>query len=234
MNDILYCPLDLPPVPKELTVELAELLYDYIPNFNEKQIAYLRSKNQVNAYTWKLIKLHIEQGSSPSDIVSGPEIERWKNRENQWEWSVKAKQYTPKLIEYIEKYLPFDNLKYIVILNSTGIVDEHLDIPPGISEEMKSNLLTTEPSQYRLLLDGAISNSSFYIKNEKVGKRYTELPPSSPGWAMGAYTCLHGNDESKDNQKLLCFINGNLNLEKHKELISASYNKYKKYAITNC
>lgn len=233
MKNILYCPLDLPAVPRELTLTSAENLYDYTPNFNEKQIEYLRSQKKVNAYTWKLIKLHIEKGSSPAEIVSGPNVDTWKSRTNEWTWSEKAVIHTPLLIKYIEDHLPFDSLKYIVILNSVGTVDPHLDIPPGVNEEMKQKILETEPSQYRLLLDGFIAPDSFYVTNDQIGKQYTNLPNSSPGWVMGAYTCMHGNDESKPNQKLLCFITGNLNLKKHADLIEKSFDKYKGYSVLN-
>jgi len=232
MNDILYCPLDLPPVPKELTVESAELLYDYVPNFNEKQVEYLRSKKQVNAYAWRLIKLRTELNTNPAEPCSGPKADRWQGHDNQWDWTATARSHFPLLIEYIEKYLPYDYLKYVVILNSVGQVDPHFDIPPSVNEALKEQYIKSEPSQYRLLIDGSM-NDTFYVQNRKIGKMHTILPQESPGWVMGTYSCQHGNIEKAGDKKLLCVITGQLNLEKHKKILEKSYQRYSDYAIVD-
>ena len=48
---------------------------------------------------------------------------------------------------------------------------------------------------------------------------------------MGTYSCAHGNDQSLSGQKLLLYVMGDLDTERHLDLIGRSYDKFKEYAI---
>jgi len=106
-------------------------------------------------------------------------------------------------------------------------------MPLTASIEEKKNYLDHEPSIYRLLIDGNIHSNSFYVATMSAGKKYIKMPNDSPGWAMGCYSCAHGNDEKISNQKLLVYLMGDLDTEKHNDLIESSYAKYKDFAIAS-
>ena len=79
----------------------------------------------------------------------------------------------------------------------------HLDLRDDIKQKEKNYYRDNDPCFYRLLLDGDLNRDTFYIFTKTLGKVYCTLPRSSPGWAMGSYSCAHGNDEVEPNKKLL-------------------------------
>ena len=48
---------------------------------------------------------------------------------------------------------------------------------------------------------------------------------------MGSYSCAHGNDEADANQKLLLYVMGDLDLDRHRDLVERSAKIYKEYAV---
>jgi hypothetical protein len=71
------------------------------------------------------------------------------------------------------------------------------------------------------------------VSSDTTSKTYTKLPKDSPGWVMGATSCLHGNDDSVTGHKVLCYAMGDLDQDRHYELIERSYNKYKDFAVVD-
>lgn len=224
MKNILWTPLDLPPLPKEITLDNITSLFNYIPNASEEQRKEFAEKRQHYLYAWNSYRLR---------AVSGNGEQSWtvQNSNNDWQWTADAREQCPKLIEYIETYLPFKKIKAASIMSSTGVVPSHYDMSVNATDEEKRNYIFHEPSLYRLLIDGGIHSNSFYVESQTVPKTFCNLPVDSPGWAMGCYTCLHGNDESTPHQKILLYIMGDLDTEKHTSLITRSVEKYKNYII---
>lgn len=222
LNKILYVPLDLPVVPKDLSLE--NIAYTFVPENSVNEIEELKLKRKHHLYAWN------------SFIIRSP-----KNRNNEsyssqlddieWEYTIEASKQCPNLIKYIETYLPYNKFKFIAAISSRGEVPMHFDHTESIPYTEQHFYKANDPCYYRILLDGSINDKSFYIYTKKLGKQYCSLPSDSPGWAMGSYSCAHGNDESLTGQKLLLYVMGDLDLNRHHELICRSFNKFQRYAI---
>lgn len=224
MNNILWVPLDLPLPPRELTLEKLQEHYTFVPNISDQDKAELEKQKKHHLYAWNSFRIH-----TPDQAVSNPYETQVDNFN--WSWTSQAIELCPNLIEYIKNYLPFKKFKYITAISSNGTVPLHLDLTDNISEEEKLSYKDNDPCFYRLLLDGEIHRDSFYVYTKSLGKIYCTLPDSSPGWAMGSYSCAHGNDEAVPNQKLLLYVMGDLDVERHNELIDRSYKIYKDFAV---
>jgi hypothetical protein len=224
MNNILFVPLDLPPIPKELTIEGIKNLYHYIPNSNSKE--QLRDEKRYWMSEWKVLKLRVN-----TDIGTKQAHFRGQYSTGEYEWTSEARILMPNTIKWIEEYLPFKNLKYIAALVSDGSVISHTDISHWTPAELVQEIAKTDPSMYRILLDGSIDSNSFFIENDRVGKKYVTLPTDSPGWAMSGTACYHGNDQTESNKKLLLYVMGDLDLDRHVRLIEKSVNRFKEYII---
>jgi len=224
VNNILWTPLDLPALPKEITLDRLQNHYTFVPNVNEEQRQELEQQKKHHLYVWNSFRIHV-----PDEHIENPyetQVEDFT-----WHWTEEAKNMCPRLIEYIKVNLPFRKFKYITAISSNGTVPMHLDLTDNISQEEKNYYRDNDPCFYRLLLDGEMHKDSFYVYTKTLGKIYCTLPKSSPGWAMGSYSCAHGNDEKTANQKLLLYVMGDLDLDKHRGLIERSYDLYKDYAI---
>lgn len=222
LNDILWVPLDLPRVPEDLSLE--NISYTFIPDLDKDQETQLREQRKHHLYVWNSFRIRI-----PKNSVDQPYETQVDDIE--WTWSDDALIRCPNLIKYIEAYLPFKKLKYTAAISSRGEVPIHFDHKENIPDKERDFYKQSDPCYYRILLDGTINDSTFYVYTKTLGKKYCKLPENSPGWAMGSYSCAHGNDESLSGQKLLLYVMGDLNIEKHQELIERSYNKFKEYSI---
>jgi hypothetical protein len=225
MNNILWVPLDLPLPPKELTLDKLKNHYTFIPDVSEEEKTKLEKEKKHHLYVWNSFRIHVPE----KDIENPYETQM---DDFKWRWTEESKSLCPSLIDYIKRYLPFRRFKYITAISSKGAVPLHLDLAGSISQEEKLFYKDNDPCFYRLLLDGTIHRNSFYVYTKSLGKIYCQLPESSPGWAMGSYSCAHGNDESVPNQKLLLYVMGDLDLERHKDLIERSCKIYKDYIVS--
>ena len=223
MKNILWVPLDLPLPPKEITLENIKQFFDYIPNASTTEREQYSQQKQHYKYAWNTFRLR-----AVSTVQGSWETQ---NDTSEWEWTAGALAHCPGLVDYINTYLPFKKIKAASIMSSTGVVPLHLDMHIDAPLSEKQNYLDNEPSVYRLLIDGEMHTNSFYVASPTVGKIYTTLPETSPGWAMGCYSCGHGNDEETPHQKILLYIMGDLDPIRHKELVERSLVKYKEYAV---
>lgn len=157
-----------------------------------------------------------------------------------------------ELQEHIEKYLPFDSITLCKLSRANIDVDAHVDDsytsfkgPKDncklISEEYRQHQLKTEPCGYRILIEG--DRTSLYLSdgepdviNQKLiysNKTYTKsciIPETTDCFALQSYGSMHGvNKTPGDDNRLLCFIIGWLNEEKHNELIKRSEERFKDY-----
>jgi len=224
MNNILWVPLDLPLPPKELTLKKLQDHYTFVPNLSEKDRIDLEKQKKHHLYAWNSFRIHVPSGETENPYETQVD-------DVNWNWTTEAQVLCPQLIEYIKQYLPFKKFKYITAISSNGSVPLHLDLTDNLTEEEKLYYKENDPCFYRLLLDGEMHKDSFYVYTKSLGKVYCTVPDSSPGWAMGSYSCAHGNDETVPNQKLLLYVMGDLDLEKHQDLIDRSYKVYKEFAV---
>jgi hypothetical protein len=224
MNNILWVPLDLPLPPKELTLKKLQDHYTFVPNLSEKDRIDLEKQKKHHLYAWNSFRIHVPSGETENPYETQVD-------DVNWNWTTEAQVLCPQLIEYIKQYLPFKKFKYITAISSNGSVPLHLDLTDNLTEEEKLYYKENDPCFYRLLLDGEMHKDSFYVYTKSLGKVYCTVPDSSPGWAMGSYSCAHGNDETVPNQKLLLYVMGDLDLERHQDLIDRSYKIYKEFAV---
>lgn len=224
LNNILWVPLDLPPIPKELTLKKLKEHYSFVPDVSDEKKKELEIKKQHHLYAWSSFRIR-----SPQNALTHPY--KIQMEDSEWQWEETAKILCPKLIEYIQENLPFNKIKLTTAISSAGKIPLHYDLTESISDSEKMYYKNNDPCFYRLLLDGNINQNSFYVFTKKLGKVYCQLPENSPGWVMGSYSCGHGNDETEPEQKLLLYIMGDLNLDRHQSLIEKSYNKFKDYTI---
>jgi hypothetical protein len=224
MNNILWVPLDLPLPPKELTLKKLQDHYTFVPNLSEKGRIDLEKQKKHHLYAWNSFRIHVPSGETENPYETQVD-------DVDWNWTTEAQVLCPQLIEYIKQYLPFKKFKYITAISSNGSVPLHLDLTDNLTEEEKLYYKENDPCFYRLLLDGEMHKDSFYVYTKSLGKVYCTVPDSSPGWAMGSYSCAHGNDETVPNQKLLLYVMGDLDLERHQDLIDRSYKIYKEFAV---
>jgi len=224
MNKILYTPLDLPPIPKEITIDIIKNLYHYIPV--QANVDRLRKEKRFWMSEWKILKLRVN-----SEIGTNQPHFRGQYSSGKYEWTKEAIEFMPSTIKWIEEFLPFKELKYIAALVSNGSVVSHTDVSHWTPPELVDKISKEDPSMYRFLLDGNIDRNSFFVENDKVGKIYTSLPNNSPGWAMSATACYHGNDQVESDKKLLLYVMGDLDVQKHTELIRRSVTKFRDYVI---
>lgn len=224
MNNILWTPLDLPLPPKELTLDRIKDYYTFVPQVSEEQRLELEQQKKHHLYAWNSFRIHV-----PNDNVENPYETQIENFD--WHWTSEAQTLCPRLIDYIKLNLPFRRFKYITAISSNGSVPMHLDLRADVDQEEKNYYRDNDPCFYRLLLDGSLHKDSFYVYTNTLGKIYCTLPESSPGWAMGSYSCAHGNDEADANQKLLLYVMGDLDLDRHRDLVERSAKIYKEYAV---
>ena len=227
LKKIIYCPLDLTPLPKELTLSKLENLWDHIPPTDPEIISTWNNQGLYGLTAWKSFKLRTKP-EDKSKIKS-----RWfvQNEPGDWTWTEKSQTHAPTLLKWFEQNLPFKDIRYCAALSSVGTIKSHSDIPWNAPEKLINYHKQNEPSLYRFVIDGDLIENGFYVSSNLTPKTYTKLPKDSPGWIMGATSCLHGNDDTVSNHKVLCYAMGELDRDRHYELIERSYVKYKDFAI---
>jgi len=157
-----------------------------------------------------------------------------------------------ELQQYIQKYMPFDSLTLCKLSRANVDVGAHVDDsytefkgPKDnckiISEEYRQHQLDTEPCGYRILIEG--DRSSLYLSDgepdvvddeliysNKTYKKSCVIPEETDCFALQSYGSMHGVDKTPgDDNRLLCFIIGWINKEKHNELIARSEERFKDY-----
>lgn len=224
---ILYCPLDLPLIPKELSLEKLKELYDHNPPRDPETVSNWNAQGLYSLTAWNVLKLRTKP-EDKSKVKS-----RWfvQNEPGDWSWTEKAQVHAPGLIKWIEDNLPYKDVRYCAALSSVGTIKAHSDIPFNATQDIIDYHSNLDPSLYRIVIAGDIVDNGFYVSSDNIEKTYTRLPNTSPGWVMGATTCLHGNDDTVENHKVLVYAMGELDRDKHYELIKRSYEKYKEFAV---
>lgn len=214
IKDLLYCPLDLPPVPKDITL-------DNFSSFDTLKLPPTTLQNEKQA--WKALMMRRALGGVSS-------YDNQLNFNLQWEWKPEIIQRAPNLIHWVHHNLPFKKTTVIAVLSSQKKINPHTDVQPHKQKEPINEFYRSwDPSMFRFLLDGVMIRNGFFVirGGEKV---YTELPPPSPGWAM-SFDCIHGNDDPVCDQKILLYAMGEVDVPKHTELLNRSLEKYGQYAV---
>jgi len=183
----------------------------------------------------------------------GEEYITHRNRDIQFHDPMPIKKIHPELVEYVNKYFPFKGIVLMKLLRANRDVKPHVDDNyidfdgPSkdyntISREFRDHQLDTEPCGYRMIIEG--DRKSLYLTNGEpkvidgkltYGKitEYTptEVPESTDCFALKSYGSMHGVKKTvDDDNRLLLFVVGWLDQDKHNKLVDKSLKKYKDYA----
>jgi len=164
----------------------------------------------------------------------------------QWELSAHLKY--PNLVEWIDTYFPFEYKFYVRLARSTGNVAPHVDgnyvTAPHphhmtITQEMLDHQLANEPIGYRFVVSG--SRDTLYMCKEydyskdmnNQQKWFCTIPNKTDAFLINNCTQPHGVDVKQgiDDDRIVGFILGKVNVEEHQKLIERSADKYKKYVV---
>jgi hypothetical protein len=209
-DDIIFLPLDIPPIPNK-----AEL------------ISAFKSEH---TYVWwdEQILLGNKDYTQPFD---GPES--WN------ECADKFSTLVTHINEHLPfEYLSYVRLAHAN--KKVGVhVDDSEEFPPyphhkAISKELKQHHLAHEPIGYRIILSG--SRDTFYFckhydptyKTEIAqDKTYVDIPNDTDFFLIKNYQQPHGVDINHlDHDRIVGFLLGKVNVAAHQDLIERSAVKY--------
>ncbi len=165
-------------------------------------------------------------------------------------WSRRALSHYRALVDHIERHLPFSSLVYVRLARALQPipphVDENYEVPPfahhmPAAPEFIAHLKSLEPVGYRFLVSG--SRDTLYLA-EKYDpayrdlnpgrKTYCRIPDQTDFFLIHNSVHPHGVDTNdRDGDRLVGFILGYLDPQKHEELVTRSYERFKPFAITN-
>jgi len=159
-----------------------------------------------------------------------------------------------ELVNYVQTHFPFTEITLLKLVRANKDVKPHVDDSyvdykgPSkdynlISKEFRDHQLDTDPCGYRMVIAG--DRKSLYVCNgapniidenlvygENTNKKYCEVPIDTDCFVLKSYGSMHGVDKTiDDDNRLLLFVIGWLDKEKHNKLITQSIRKYKKYMI---
>jgi hypothetical protein len=158
------------------------------------------------------------------------------------DWNDIAVNQFPEIINYVEMHFPFDHIVYAKLIRANKDVAPHVDnnfvdIPEKggyqfnlITQEYLDHQLTTEPCGYRMILNG--NRASLYLTETVYDtKRYCVVPDTTDCFVLKTNDSLHGVDRMEgDDSRLLLFVIGKLNKERHFRLLERSHDRYESYS----
>lgn len=162
-------------------------------------------------------------------------------------WNPGSEKFQP-LIDHIEEHLPFEYLSFVRLARAkdkVGLhVDDNYEVPPfphhkAITHDLKEHHLRNEPIGYRVILKG--SRDTFYFckdydptyKTEiDQPRHYVTIPDSTDFFLIKNYQQPHGVDTNEqDINRIVGFMLGKVNEQRHQELIERSIKRYADYAM---
>lgn len=158
-----------------------------------------------------------------------------------------------ELVDYINTYFPFTDIVLCKLVRANRDVKPHVDDNyidfhgPSkdyntITKEFRDHQLETEPCGYRMTISG--DRGSLYLTDgapevingnltygEITQYENTYVPESTDCFVLKSYGSMHGVKKTdKDDNRLLLFVVGWIDKDKHDKLIHQSYEKYHQYA----
>jgi len=205
---IAYTPVDID-VKISRTVDFA----DYV------RATHMTNLQQTYGYTSLL-----------SPLISRNPVTDWRDANqvfgdhtgNTLYYAPNVQELFPELIELIHR-LPYKELFGAVLNLHTN------DLPPHRDEIVNTNILG--PERYNALLTPHYGQQSFFVCKETDSERiYPTILEDYPVYAFNNNTVYHGADVILDNRVILV-CGGILDVDRHKELIDQSLEKFKDYVI---
>lgn len=137
-------------------------------------------------------------------------------------------QQYPLLEEWFN-YFPFKNIRNIKFNIQVADVKVHKDFN-RIHEDypLYLNNRDNEPCGYRVLLKGSRDRGLFLPSGDQ--KQYINMPEETDVYVLGQTNIYHGVEHEPGRTTI--FMHFEIDHDRHVELLSRSYAKYKQYAIT--
>jgi hypothetical protein len=164
------------------------------------------------------------------------------------EWNTDAREMYPELVNWIDTYFPFEYKFYVRLARSTGNVAPHVDgnkveAPHPhhmtITQEMLDHQMANEPIGYRFVVSG--SRDTLYMCNDydyskdmsNQPKHFCTIPKDTDAFLINNCTQPHGVDvdPTVDDDRIVGFVLGKVDVSAHEDLIKRSANKYKQYTV---
>lgn len=204
-----------------------------LPLFEHKQKVLDTFSGDINFGYWNEEELTVRDRTTPF--------------EKEMPFTDNAKKRYPELLEYITTQWPFEYFVYVKLIRANKTVQPHVDGnfvddkgPAGnyntITQSYLDHQLATEPSGYRMILSG--NRSSLYLCDTydptykrtewtDLNKQYCVIPTDTDCFVLKTNNSPHGVDYiENDDNRLLLFAIGKLNIEKHNLLLEKSRLKY--------
>jgi hypothetical protein len=144
-------------------------------------------------------------------------------------WLSDLTESQKKLKEYIEKFLPFDEIINIRINNPIKIGGMHYDlVDKNCNKDLLDHHLRLEPTGYRLILTGG-KQGDLVVKINNLPVQVTV--PDTTDWYLIGHAITPHRLKKFDENRLIVFCHGWINEKKHKEIMDRSIEKYSQYAI---
>lgn len=137
-----------------------------------------------------------------------------------------AEKKYPSIVKFVNS-LPFTDISNVKINIQTEQSAMHIDFQrPENGKELYDNVSSNEPSGYRVLIQG--SREKLYVQTD-TGKHLARLPEDTNVYVLSQTECLHQVEE--DTNRMILYVTGFVNTEKHQALLEKSLKKYNEYAI---
>lgn len=235
---MIFSPLDIPPIPNKTTILEQFKGKEYFAYTNEQGIIEIQSNNIEQAFChWEELTLLDHDGV----------------------WQQNARRLFPNLIDWIDQYFPFEHKLHVKLSRAKGDVLPHTDAhdfdndnfqgyfivegqkvrtPQKLnitkSQDMLQHQIENEPCGYRFIVNGS-RNSLYMCKNESgQEKYYCTIPNETDSWVLNNCSQPHGVDLQKpgiDDDRIIGQITGIVDVNKHKDLLARSRQKYKQYVV---
>jgi hypothetical protein len=159
-----------------------------------------------------------------------------------------------ELVEYVAEHFPFTGVVLMKLIRANRDVKPHVDDNyldydgprkdfNAITREFRDHQLNTEPCGYRMIIEG--DRKSLYLTDgeptvidgkltygEVTQHIPTEVPESTDCFALKSYGSMHGvNKTENDDNRLLLFVVGWLDTDRHTALIEKSVGTYHDHVV---
>jgi hypothetical protein len=153
-------------------------------------------------------------------------------------WLPEALERMPKLIDFVDRYLPFKSVCMAKVLKSN---DNELGIHVDIgkydwpSYEFYQHQYAYAPAAYRIILDGEGERILYYTDAPDTPEQHwvwAQQPAATNTFVHSAVDSLHGARYFPGMNRYILFIHGWIDPARHGELLVRSYARYNEFAIT--
>ena len=230
----LFLPLDIPPIPNKENIVKNFIGEQFVSCYDvNNELGWLPSDNQ-NLDQSKIFSEWREE------ILIGDRLNPTNNT-----WSQSARTKYPELIAWYDEYFPFKKTYFLKLARSIKPVPPHIDIFENM--EYEEFPIPNPPYElyfdenhlacgYRFLISGTKQSIYFCPEawEDQTEKQYVNVPDQTDAFVLDAYY-PHGVDQHPvhDATRIIALVVGELDQQKHHNLLEKSRQKYQNYEVTH-